>query len=151
MRLQQKDKIDRLVYNPSTTELCVKAVSEDLVEPALMMVVPMLARIIRATNVHYDITRGEDTRVSRPDKPCRARSTDPPTWTKQPRTKGREVKVCIERKNRNLRCTSSLYRSGESRTRVLKRRGFAKQVDRKGFVTMESTVMGTNQGFCSPV
>jgi len=43
----------------------------DLIEPALMMVVSMLARITHTTNVYYDIACGENTRASRPDKACR--------------------------------------------------------------------------------
>lgn len=64
--------MDQLIYEPGTTELCLKTVPEDLIEPALMMVVSMLARIIHTANVYYDITCGEDTRVPRPDKACRA-------------------------------------------------------------------------------
>ena len=64
--------MDQLIYEPGTTELCLKTVPEDLIEPALMMVVSMLVRIIHTANVYYDITRGEDTRVPRSDKACRA-------------------------------------------------------------------------------
>ena len=64
----------------------------------MVMVVSMLARIIHATNVYHDITRGESTRVSCPDEACRARSTDPPTPTDQFQNKGRGVKVYMERK-----------------------------------------------------
>ena len=104
--------MDQLIYKPGTTELCIKAVPEDLVEPALMMVVSMLARKILSTDIHYDITRGENTRVSRPDKACRARSADPPTQTVQlPKEDGR---LNMHRKgHRNLRCDSSFcYRNG---------------------------------------
>lgn len=92
-----KGRIDQLICKPSTTELCIKPIPEHLVEPALVMVVSMLARIIHATNVHHDITRGESTRISCPDEACRARSTDPPTRTDQFQNKGRGVKVYMER------------------------------------------------------
>ena len=71
---QWKDRMDQLIYKPCTTELCIKAISEDLVEPALVVVVLMLVRIICASNVHYNITCREDTGPSRPDK---ARKSSP--------------------------------------------------------------------------
>ena len=64
--------MDKLIYEAGTTELCLKTVPKDLIEPALMVVVSMLARIIHTANVYYDITCGEDTGVPRPDKACRA-------------------------------------------------------------------------------
>jgi len=60
--------VDSLIYKPGTTELCIKTVAEDLIEPALMMVVSMGGRVIYTTNIYYDITCGENTRVPRPDK-----------------------------------------------------------------------------------
>jgi hypothetical protein len=82
--------MDQLIYKPGTTELCIEAVPEDLVESALMMVVPMLSRIVYTANVYYDITCGENTRVSRPDKACRTRSSDPSMWTKELQDEDRE-------------------------------------------------------------
>ena len=63
-----------------------------------MMVVSVLAGIIYTTNIHHYITRGESTRVSRPNKACRARSTDPPIRTNEFQNKGQGVEVCMERK-----------------------------------------------------
>jgi len=74
--------MDQLVYKPSIAGLCIKAISGDLVEPALMTFVSMLVRIICATNVHYIIARREGTGLSRPDKACRAQSTDSPVRAK---------------------------------------------------------------------
>ena len=112
------------------------------------MVVSMLARIIHATNVYYDITRGEGTGVSCPDKACRARSTNPPTRTDQYQNRGRGVKVYMERKIGISDMKLSFVEVGGLLTRVLIRRGLAKEVDRKSFVAMKSAVMGTDQRFC---
>ena len=83
--------MDQLIYKSSIAELCIKAISADLVEPALVMFVSMLVRIICTTNVHYIITHREDTGLSRPDKACRAQSMDSQLRAKQSRNKGREV------------------------------------------------------------
>ena len=57
------------------------------------------------------------------------------------------MKVCTKGKDKIPDDANFSSRVGGSLTRVLKGRGFAKEVEGKSFIAMKSAVMGTNQRF----
>lgn len=67
-----------LVDESGRRELCAVLRREDLVEPALVVVVPMAGRVVHAPDVEHNVARLELGRVARTDEVCFIKSANVP-------------------------------------------------------------------------
>lgn len=103
-----------LVDETGRRQLRVEAIAEDLGEPALVVVEPLLCLIVDASNIDNDVASVKNSRIARALKVCVG-----------------PIRICVFARMR-------------ARTSVFVRRSLAKHVDSKSLIAVEGAVVGAD-------